>query len=76
MLADNKSKEVRDEHVTPYWIDHHPEMRMGDVKHLTKNEDKFWNELIYKYLSVLPKDVKVSVILSAVHFPTLNMPNF
>jgi hypothetical protein len=66
---------VRDEQVTPYWIDHNPEMKKGDVKPLTENEKKFWNELIHKYLSVLPKDVNVSVI-SAVHFTTLNMPIF
>jgi hypothetical protein len=76
LFADNKSKEVLDGEVNPYWIDHDPEMKEGEVINLTENEKKFWNELIHKYLSVLPKDVKVSVILSAVHFPTLNMPNF
>jgi len=67
---------VRDEQVTPYWIDHHPEMKKGIVDFLPPKEMQFWNEFIEKYLYVLKKDVKVSVVISAVHFPTLNIPIF
>jgi hypothetical protein len=62
---------VRDEEVSPYWIDHHPEMKRGVVDFLPSNEVQFWNELIDKYLFVLLKDSKVSVIIPAVHFPNI-----
>jgi hypothetical protein len=58
---------VRDEEVNPYWIDHNPEMKKGDVDFLSSREEQFWNDLIDKYLYVLKKDVKVSVVISAVH---------
>jgi hypothetical protein len=75
LFVEIKSKEVRGEQVKPYWIDH-PDMLKGDQKSLSPNEDRFWNQLIKKYLFVLIKDPKVSVIISAVHFPTLNIPIF
>jgi hypothetical protein len=53
-------KEERDELVTPYWIDHHPEMRKGVVDFLSTKEDQFWKDLIDKYLYVLVKDAKAS----------------
>ena len=59
----------------PYWIDHHPEMEKGIVDGLPQEEVQFWNDFIDKYLYVLKKDVKVSVLISAVHFPTLDVPN-
>lgn len=59
--------------MTPFWIDHHPEMKKGVVDFLPSKEVQFWNDLIDKYLYVLKKDVKVSVITSAVHSPTLNI---
>jgi hypothetical protein len=62
--------------VTPYWIDHHPEMKKGVVDFLPSKEVQFWNDLIDKYLYVLKKDVKVCVILYAVHFPNLNITTF
>lgn len=55
---DPEPKEVRDEQVTPYWIDHHPEMKKGFVDFLPSKEVQFWNDLIDKYLYVLKKDVK------------------
>jgi hypothetical protein len=61
------------EQVIPYWLDQ-PEMKKGAVDFLPSNEVQFWNDLIDIYLFVLIKDVKVSVIISAVHFPTLNTP--
>jgi hypothetical protein len=54
--------------VAPYWIDHHPEMEKGNVDFLSTQEVKFWNDLIDKYLYVLKKDVKVSLVISAVYF--------
>jgi hypothetical protein len=66
---------VREEQVTPYWIDHHPEMKKGIVEFLSPKETQFWNDFIDKYLYVLKKDVTVSVVISAAHFPTLNVPN-
>jgi len=57
--------------VAPYWIDHHPEMEKGNVDFLPERELNFWNGLIDKYLHVLTKDKEVSVVISAVHFPTL-----
>ena len=53
--------------MTPYWIDHHPEMKKGNVDFLPSKEVQFWNDLIDKYLYVLKKDVKVSVLISIVH---------
>ena len=70
-MADIESKEVRDDLVSPYWIDHHPEMKKGMVDFLPTKEKEFWNDLIDKYLHVLIKDDKVSVVIAAVHFPTL-----
>jgi hypothetical protein len=67
---------VRDEEVSPYWIDHHPEMKKGIVDFLRSKELQFWKDFIDIYLFVLKKDVKVSVIIFAVHFPTLNIPIF
>jgi hypothetical protein len=67
---------VRDEEVAPSWIDHHPEMKKGTVAFLPTIELQFWKDLIDKYLFVLIKDKAVSVIVSAVHFPTLNIPIF
>jgi hypothetical protein len=64
------------EQVTPYWIDHHPEMKKGVVDFLPSNEVQFWNNLIDKYLFVLKKDVYVSIVITAVYFYTLNMPIF
>jgi hypothetical protein len=66
---------VLDDQVAPYWIDHNPEMKKGIVDFLPSIEVQFWNDLIDKYLYVLKKDVTVSVVISAVHFPTLNVPN-
>jgi hypothetical protein len=60
--------------VAPYWIDHHPEMKNGVVDFLSSIEVQFWNELIDEYLYVLKKDVTVSVVISAAHSPTLNIP--
>jgi hypothetical protein len=51
---------VRDEQVSPYWIDHHPEMKKGIVDFLPTQEVQFWKDLIDKYLHIIPKDVKVS----------------
>jgi hypothetical protein len=48
--------------VTPYWIDHHPEMRKGVVDFLSTKEDQFWKDLIDKYLYVLVKDAEASVL--------------
>ena len=62
--------------MAPYWIDHHPEMKKGAVDFLPSIEVQFWNDLIATYLYVLKKDVKVSVVISAVHFPKLNVPIF
>jgi hypothetical protein len=76
LFADNGLKEVPDEQVNPYWIDHHPEMKKGAVEFLPSNEVQFWKDLIERYLFVLIKDVNVSAIISGVHFPTLNMPFF
>jgi hypothetical protein len=76
MFTGNESKEVRDERVNPYWLDQLPEIKKGDVDCLPSKEVQFWNDLIDKYLFVLKKDEKVSVIISGVHFPTLNMPFF
>jgi len=67
---------MREEQVTPYWIDHHPEMEKGIVDGLPQEEVQFWNDFIDKYLYVLEGDVTVSVVISAVHFPTLNIPKF
>ena len=66
---------MQDEQERPYWIDE-PEMKNGKVEFLPPKETKFWNGLIAKYLYVLKKDVKVSVVISAVHFPTSNIPIF
>jgi chitin synthase len=68
--------EVRDEDVSPYWIDHEPEMKKGSVDFLPTKEIQFWNKLINKYLLPLDKDAEVSAVISAVHFPTLNIPIF
>jgi hypothetical protein len=65
---------VRDEQVSPYWLDQ-PEMMNGAVDFLPSNEVQFWNDLIDRYLYVLIKDEKVSIIISAVHFPTLKYPD-
>jgi hypothetical protein len=54
--------------VNPYWIDHYPEMKKGAVEFLPSNEKQFWKDLIDKYLHVLLKDKKASVIISVVHF--------
>ena len=62
--------------MAPYWIDHHPEMEKGNVDFLPTKEIKFWNGLIAKYLYVLKKDLNVSVVISAVHFPTLCITMF
>jgi hypothetical protein len=70
LFTDNESKVVRDKLVNPYWIDHNPEME-GYVEFLDSNELEFWHDLIKKYLYVLPKDPKVSVIISATHFPNI-----
>jgi hypothetical protein len=51
-------------------------MKKGDVDCLPPKEVQFWNDLIDKYLFVLIKDEKVSVIISGVHFPILNIPFF
>jgi hypothetical protein len=67
---------VRDEEVAPYWIDHEPEMKKGSVDFLPTREKQFWKDLIDTYLYVLKKDAKVSAVISAVHFPTLNIPIF
>jgi hypothetical protein len=67
---------VRDDNVNPYWIDHHPEMKKGNKDFLSTKEVQFWNDLIDKYLYTMDKDVKVSVVITAVHFPTLNIPIF
>jgi uncharacterized membrane protein len=64
---------VWDDQVNPYWIAHHPEIKKGLADFLPSNEVQFWKDLIYKYLFVLIKDPNVSVIISAVHFPTLNI---
>jgi hypothetical protein len=73
LFAENESEEVRDEQeVSPYWIDH-PEMKKKAVDFLPTNEVQFWKDLIEKYLFVLIKDKEVCVIMSAVHFATLNM---
>lgn len=65
MCADVSRKDERDEQVTPYWIDHHPEMRKGVVDFLPTKEDKFWKDLIDKYLFVLVKDAEASDFYSA-----------
>lgn len=67
---------MRDARVNPYWIDQQLEMKKGDVDCLPPKEVQFWNDLIDKYLFVLIKDEKVSVIISGVHFPILNIPFF
>jgi hypothetical protein len=69
---------VWDDQVNPYWIAHHPEMKMGDVDFLPSQEVQFWIDLIDKYLFVLKKDVYVSIVIQvpAVHFPTLKIPKF
>jgi hypothetical protein len=61
--------------VSPYWIDQ-PEMKRGNVEFLASNELQFWKDLIDTYLHPLIKNAKVSVVtsISAVHFPTLNIP--
>jgi hypothetical protein len=59
--------------VTPYWIDHHPEMKKGVVDFLDSKEEQFWKDLIDKYLYVLIKDANVRVIICAAYFPTLNI---
>jgi hypothetical protein len=64
---------VWDDNEKPYWIDHHPEMRKGVIDSLPSDEVQFWKGLIDKYLFVLKKNVQVSEIISAVHFPTLNI---
>jgi hypothetical protein len=61
--------------VTPYWIDHHPEMKKGVVDFLSSKEDQFWKDLIDKYLFVLVKDAKVRVAISTVYFSILSMYN-
>ena len=76
LFAGTEPKEVRDEQVAPYWIDHHPEMKKGIVDFLPSKEVQFWNDLIDKYLYPLDKDAKVSVVITAVHFSTLNEPIF
>lgn len=53
---DTEPKELRDDEVTPYWIDHHPEMKKGVVDFLDSKEEQFWKDLIDKYLYVLIKD--------------------
>jgi hypothetical protein len=57
----------------PHWIDQ-AEMKEGDVDSLPEIGVQFWNDLINKYLFVLNKNPKVIVIISAVHFSTLNTP--
>lgn len=54
--AEIELKEERDEQVTPYWIDHNPEMRKGVVDFLPSHEEQFWKDLIDKYLFVLEKN--------------------
>ena len=51
-------------------------MEKGIVDGLPQEEVQFWNDFIDKYLYVLEGDVTVSVVISAVHFPTLNIPKF
>jgi hypothetical protein len=67
---------MRDDNVNPYWIDHHPEMKKGNTDFLPTAEVQFWKDLIDKYLYAMDKDVKVSVVITAAHFPTLNIPIF
>lgn len=55
---DIEPKEERDEQVTPYWIDHYPEMRKGVVDFLSSKEEQFWKDLIDKYLYVLVKNAE------------------
>jgi hypothetical protein len=55
-----EAKEERDEQVTPYWIDHYPEMRKGVVDFLSSKEEQFWKDLIDKYLYVLVKNAEAS----------------
>ena len=67
LLADVESKEARDEQVTPYWIDHHPEMKKGVVDFLSSKEDQFWKDLIDKYLYVLQKDAQASATMPVLY---------
>jgi hypothetical protein len=46
-------------------------MKRGVVDFLPSNEVQFWNDLIDKYLFVLLKDSKVSVIIPAAHFSNI-----
>jgi chitin synthase len=57
-------------------MDHHPALQKGLVDSLPSNEIQFWDELIDKYLYPLDKDAEVSAVISAVHFPTLNITIF
>jgi len=50
-----ESKEVRDEDVSPYWIDQ-PEMKKGNVEFLPTQEIQFWRDLIDKYLHPIDTD--------------------
>jgi len=67
---------VWNEQGDPYWMDHHPALQKGPIHYLPSNEIHFWDELIDKYLHPLDKDAEVSAVISAVHFPTLNIPIF
>jgi chitin synthase len=60
-LTDNECEEpkcVRDDEVSPYWIDQ-PEMKRGNVEFLPSKELQFWKDLIDKYLHPLNKDAKI-----------------
>jgi hypothetical protein len=61
LCTDIEPNEERDEQVTPYWIDHYPEMRKGVVDFLSSNEEQFWKDLIDKYLYVLVKNAEASI---------------
>jgi hypothetical protein len=61
LCTDIEPKEERDEQVTPYWIDHYPEMRKGVVDFLSSKEEQFWKDLIDKYLYVLVKNATASI---------------
>lgn len=61
LCTDIDAKEERDEQVTPYWIDHYPEMRKGVVDFLSSKEEQFWKDLIDKYLYVLVKNAEASI---------------